>query len=86
MGRPGQTTIFVNLVFNIIHSLKIAVDLFNQAVEKQRYILKALCPYGITGLLRSSAGWGGGEVTRGTGSEGEVMIVCVSVSPVATAP
>lgn len=56
MGRPGQTIIFVNLVFNIIHSLKIAVDLFNEAVEKQRYILKGLCPYGITGLLRSSAG------------------------------
>lgn len=62
MDGPGQTVVYVNLLFSSIESLKIALDLFHQAVEKpqslakKRYVLKALREYWITGLLRSSAG------------------------------
>jgi len=64
VGRPGQTLTYANLV-NSIQSLRIALDLFSQAVElassfaKKRFE-KALSQYWISVLLRSSAGCSGG--------------------------
>ncbi len=79
MDRPGQTIMCVNLVLNITQSLKIALDMFHQAVEdlqspKQRKgtfgkLLDSTGSLVCSGRVLGAVG-GGEEVTRDKEEEG----------------